>query len=311
VGQVAARVTAQTAINLESEVIRRELKGEEVSLPDLAQSAAKNALIAEAGNIGIRLAARGVGQILGMAGEEAAEHGQPPRTSRPLQVAQENEAEAGSKMREEAPPAKSNSTENPAGIPTQRITPAVESPGGLGQGTTGGIPNNIAASELGPLLGRGGNKDVYAFGDTQAVGVLRHGKNPADLNKELALLRQLEELGLPTVNARGPIKVDEQPALLFDRFAQGSKDIVRLRDRRVRIVGESSLLNEQSISDLQTIRQIIVNNKIRINDLQFLIGSDGRVVIADPLGVQVGIPPSSNNLDMIDLLIQAARKNVR
>lgn len=124
-------------------------------------------------------------------------------------------------------------------------------------------------------------------------------------------MRQLDELGLPTVNARGPVLIGDQPALIFDRFAQGSKDIVRLQDGRVRVVGESPFLNQQSVADLQEIRRTMVSGNIRINDLQFLIGQNGRVVVADPLGVQVGVAPSRNNLRMIDLLIQQAQKGGR
>jgi filamentous hemagglutinin len=164
---------------------------------------------------------------------------------------------------------------------------------------------------LGELLGRGGNKDVFAYMNTEAVGILRIGKSPALLSEELSLLRQLDELGLPTVNARGPISVDGQPGLLFDRFAQGSKDIVRLQDGKIRIVGDSPLLNQRSVSDLQGIRQTMVDSKIKVDDLQFLIGRDGRVVVADPLRVQVGVAPSKNNLRMIDLLIQQGQKGNR
>lgn len=41
-----------------------------------------------------------------------------------------------------------------------------------------------------------------------------------------------------------------------DRFAQGSKDIVRLQNGKIRIVGESPLLNQQSINDLIAKKQI-------------------------------------------------------
>lgn len=85
----------------------------------------------------------------------------------------------------------------------------------------------MSRNQLGELLGRGGNKEVFAFGDKQAVGVLKPGKNPALLTEELTLLNKLDGLGLPTVKANS-IKVDGDPALLFDRFAKGSKDIVRL-----------------------------------------------------------------------------------
>lgn len=105
------------------------------------------------------------------------------------------------------------------------------------------------------------------------------------------------------------VSVDGIPGMLMDKFAQGSKDIVRLVDGKVRIVGDSPLLNQRSVSDLQSIRNQLVDKNIQINDLQFLIGSEGRVVVADPLAVNFNVSPSKNNLRMIDLLIQAAEKN--
>ncbi|MBB5020656.1 hypothetical protein HNQ59_003981 [Chitinivorax tropicus] len=191
---------------------------------------------------------------------------------------------------------------NPLPVRLERVVP-----GGVELG--GGFPNTINRSDLGILLGSGGNKDVFAYGESQAIGLLRAGKNPQLLTDELRLLNQLEELGLPTVNARGPINVSGQSGLVFDRFAQGSKDIVKLENGKVRIVGESSLLNAQSVTDLLDIRNTMVNDKIQINDLQFLISERGRVVIADPLAVNVNTSPSKNNLRMIDLLIQSARRN--
>jgi len=122
-------------------------------------------------------------------------------------------------------------------------------------------------------------------------------------------LNKLDEIGLPTVNARGPINVDGSPALVFDRFALGSKDIVRLERGKVRIVGQSSLLNQRSVDDLASIKNTMVEKQVKVNDLQFLIGNNGRVVIADPLGVAVGTAPSKNNMRMIDLLIKSAQGN--
>ena len=95
---------------------------------------------------------------------------------------------------------------------------------------------------------------------------------------------------------------------MFDRFAQGSKDVVRLSRGKVRTVGSSPLLNARSAADLRAIRRTMVDNNIKINDLQFLIGRDGRIVIADPLPPITRAAPSRNNLRMIDLLIQAAEK---
>ena len=51
---------------------------------------------------------------------------------------------------------------------------------------------------------------------------------------------------------------------------------------------------------------------IFLNDLQFLIGKDGSMVIADPMAVIVGErDPLRKSLDMIDKLIEVAEKNIK
>jgi len=160
---------------------------------------------------------------------------------------------------------------------------------------------------VGELLGQGGNKEVFAYGPDHAIGFLKPGKDASILAEELALLNRLKELGLPVVGAKRVV-VEGRPALVFERFAQGSKDVVRLSRGKVRTVGSSNLLNARSISDLNAIRRTMVNKGISIDDLQFLIAKDGRVVIADPLRVAMA-KPSKSNLRTIDFLIKAARSN--
>lgn len=120
----------------------------------------------------------------------------------------------------------------------------------------------------------------------------------------------IDSLGLPAVNVRGPVLMDGQLALIYERFELGSKEVVKLKDGKIRIVGESSLLNERSVSGLKAIRKNMVVGDVGISDLQFLIAKGGRVVISDPLEVKVGLPPSYNNLRMIGLLIQQAQKAI-
>lgn len=51
---------------------------------------------------------------------------------------------------------------------------------------------------------------------------------------------------------------------------------------------------------------------IFIDDLQFMIASDGHVYITDPIQVIIGAKKglNDNNIDMIDLLINAAQQNI-
>jgi hypothetical protein len=166
---------------------------------------------------------------------------------------------------------------------------------------------------LGKPLGSGGNKVAYEVPGRQdiAIAVLEKGKSPGSIDREIGFLNELREQGLPTVEVLGKTTHNGQPAMIMKRYAQGSKDVVKLdRNNKVRIVGESKFLNEKSISDLNKIRSILKSKKIKIDDLQFLINKDGSIVVADPLDVHVNVETSKNNMRMIDLLIDSAQKNL-
>ncbi len=154
--------------------------------------------------------------------------------------------------------------------------------------------------ELGELVGKGGNKEVYAVGDGQVVAILQDGKPSSGIDKEITMLKQLEELGLPVVNAEKVI-VDGKPGILMDKYAQDSKSIAAFDRGRKKVVlnlgADTSLLNQNSIDDLTSIKQTMKDSKTCIYDLQFLIKEDGHVVIADPLDVILGEKPGKNNIN--------------
>lgn len=188
--------------------------------------------------------------------------------------------------------------------------------GGKGAGTSAplGVSASISKNQLGAELGSGGDKIVREYGVDKVVGILKPGKDASKIDKELTVLDKLNSLGLPTVNAR-KILVDGQPAILMDRFSQGSKEIVKKvgnRNTDIDILegADRSLLSSRSIADLEAIRATMIEKNVRINDLQFLIGSDGRMVISDPLDVSPG-SPSPANLKMISKLIEAAKRGGR
>jgi filamentous hemagglutinin len=183
-----------------------------------------------------------------------------------------------------------------------------------GSGSGGPAPKPAAAAggkdipphELGKLLGAGGEKEVYAYGEKQAVGVLKPGRDPASIDNEVANLAKLRQEGLPAANA-SKVTVGGKPAILFEqRFVQGSKEVVRTIKGKVSVVGRSPYLNARSAADLRAIRQTLIDKQVSVKDLQFLIAEDGKVVIADPLGVVEGAAPSRTNLATIDKLIQVA-----
>jgi membrane-associated protease RseP (regulator of RpoE activity) len=134
---------------------------------------------------------------------------------------------------------------------------------------------------------------------------LQREPNLGYLQDEVNALNSLNELGIPTVKNYGIIDVGGQPGLLLERVpgAISSKSIT---EGNGLLPGANiSNLNQQSISDLQNIRSLLVERNVNVTDLQFLISNKGRVVINDPMGI--GAPHSRSDLNLIDELIAASR----
>jgi hypothetical protein len=175
------------------------------------------------------------------------------------------------------------------------------------------ITKNVSNLQLIKIRG-GGDKEVFEMVgvDDHVLALLKEGKDPQKIADEIAALKQLKELGIPAVEVRIDVTKDGQPGFIMERLEQGSKDVVRTLKgtKKVVEVGTSKLLNERGIQDLENIKQMMIEKKVRIADLQFLIASDGQVVIADPIDVSVGKGPSKINLKTINRLIDAARRNL-
>ncbi len=186
---------------------------------------------------------------------------------------------------------------------------------------------SVSQGDLGAHLGSGGVKDVFEYGEHKAIALVRRDKRQGqegwagsratyerelwELQKEVKAQTILRDQGLPTVNGQ-IIEVDGRPALLMDRYAQGSKDLVKTIDDRPQIKesGDASLLNQKSIDDLRDIKETMISQQIWVNDLQFLIARDGSIVIADAIAAEVGRKPSKKNLRTIDRMIELAEKNL-
>ena len=165
--------------------------------------------------------------------------------------------------------------------------------------------------KIGNEIGSGGNKIVYEIvGEPdKVIAVIREGKPISAIEDEIKLLDQISAQGMPTVEIIRRTTFDGRPALIMKKYEQGSKEIVKIVKGKAKIVGSSPYLNQNSIRYLQQIKRILIDKKIQINDLQFLIGKDGRVVIADPLDVYLNTAPNTKNKGMIDKLIEVARNN--
>jgi hypothetical protein len=155
---------------------------------------------------------------------------------------------------------------------------------------------------LGPRIGAGFEKTTFSFGDKAAV-VFRDGDLlPSFI--EIARLNRLDEEGLPVARPLGLVEVDGRPALLFDRYVANSKDMLN-RPGGDEVV-DTSRLNRNSLASLRRIKATMLEKKIDIKDLQFLMKEDGSFVVADPQEIYFGYEPSRKRIALIDWFIDAA-----
>lgn len=164
--------------------------------------------------------------------------------------------------------------------------------------------------------GTSGNKEVYFVEGEEdlVIAILKERKPPSAIKEEIELLQKIESQNLPTIKVLGQTTHNGQPGMLMKRYAQDSKKIVKLQKGKVKRVDDAdiTLLNKNSVEDLEKIQKLMQRNKIQIDDLQFLIDDNGRIFIADPLDVIVGANKglSKNNSVMINKLIEAAQQNI-
>lgn len=182
-----------------------------------------------------------------------------------------------------------------------------------------GLLSEFKDAKLGKRLGNeSSEKDVYELVDHPDL-VIGISKVVGDYNvklnrlkKEIDDLNKLKNEGLPVVEYNGLTTHNGTPAIVMKKYAQGSKDIVANDKTNFSApirVGDSQLLNETSIKDLTKILLDLKNKKIQIEDLQFLIDKDGRLVITDPFKI---IIPGNSFKQMgqtVYRLIEAAGEN--
>jgi YD repeat-containing protein len=205
-----------------------------------------------------------------------------------------------------------------------------------GLGNTASL-NDLTSADLGSLLGSGGEKNIYALSSQSnlVVALPKDGYIPwamqegylspiatpqeqlqfiqQQMGSEVAALNQLGGVGLPVVQNYGVIAVDGTPGILLENIpnAVSSKSIFNFGNAEYGLAdgADTSVLNQNSIDDLQAIRSGLLNNNVNVGDLQYLIGQDGHVVINDPTFVY-STGPSQQQLNTIDGLIALAKQNI-
>jgi hypothetical protein len=171
---------------------------------------------------------------------------------------------------------------------------------------------------LGEKLGGGGEKFVYEIvgHPERAIGKYKSVNMTKNLEREVEVLAEIEGKNLPVVEILETGKFENFPSIIYKRYAGGSKELVKTSQGKVFLNSADplfndtkKLLNKNSIDDLIAIKKTMKEGKVKIDDLQFLISKEGKIVISDPLGVSKDIP-STVNLGIIDNLIDLAQKNL-
>lgn len=174
---------------------------------------------------------------------------------------------------------------------------------------------------LGEILGAGVEKTAFAFGDDHVIVVYKDldPREPSsnevysDPGHQQATLAELGNLGFPIAKIQAEFDFNGQKAFLQDRYVANHRDLDRADASGQRL--RRTLLNQNSISSLKTIRSLLLSKDVAVTDLQFLIDKDGRFVIADPGGLmhgsdKVGLVEQHSNLGKIDALIREAERNL-
>lgn len=165
---------------------------------------------------------------------------------------------------------------------------------------------------LGPRLGSGGGKTVFALGSDKAVGVSNAEWTAGMLALERDTMREVAQVHkLPTVATFGGdgLHLFGNSAIVYERYAASSKDLFdgagNIRPER------AHLLNGQSRKDLEAIMGTARERGLHLRDIEFGIFPDGAVKLSDGMGVETGALDSHGGaaLASIQQMIAVARAN--
>ncbi|WP_454764099.1 LWXIA domain-containing protein [Cupriavidus campinensis] len=169
------------------------------------------------------------------------------------------------------------------------------------------------ARYLGPRLGSGGAKTVFALGSDKAVGIASDEMTGFMVRGEREALRTAAGLGFNTLKSYGPddMTVFGRPAVAYERYAASSKDL--FADKTVRAAPDprTQLLNGKSLQDLDQILDTMADRHVYLGDVEFSIHADGAVKVADLTHVEMKVDASqgSAHADIVARMRDVARAN--
>lgn len=164
---------------------------------------------------------------------------------------------------------------------------------------------------LGPRLGSGGAKTVFALGKDLAVGIANETWLGDMVHLERTAMRQAGEHGLNAVRTYGPqsFEVFGRPAIGYERYAASSKDLFDGAGKlRPELAG---LLNGKSRLDLEAFAGNMEAGKLYLGDMELALFRDGAVKVADLTHIEAGSGKWQGSAvhGMIGGMLQAARAN--
>jgi hypothetical protein len=113
---------------------------------------------------------------------------------------------------------------------------------------------------------------------------------------EIDTLERLNYYGIPVPKMWGPYRVmaggRKSAAVMMKRYAFHDRDFA-WQDLDTKLIKKAiSVLNDKTLKDLLRIREILEENRMVIDDIQFLFDHDGSLVVTDPLDFTEGIHES-------------------
>lgn len=182
----------------------------------------------------------------------------------------------------------------------RNVSSAVSSPYIASHTENTAIPEFHTIPSVGEKLGSGSQKDVYHSRQDprQCVCLIRAGttgstSESAYAAKEMALTKQLKNLGFPVVDAHALVAYAGAVGLSKDyiHHALDSEDVIHNRQK----LPTREAFNTNVLKDCDAIISRLKNHHLHIEDLQFLIDEHGRVRINDPRDVVSSSPEKSIN----------------
>lgn len=174
---------------------------------------------------------------------------------------------------------------------------------------TPGIPD-MPAHALGPLVGRGSQKDVYRLTDeprhcvalvrTDAIG--RFDTPATHAQREMDALLKLRARGFRTVETYRLVRIGDRVGIeqAYLRQARHSADIVGAPSK----VPEGQYLTQRTVEQCDSTIATLRKTATVIDDLQFLVEPRGDIHISDPRAVMDGNP--EKNIGTVKALRGAA-----